>query len=412
MEQIKDIILKTICACFKYCINNVIEKKKITNKLNSTVDFLTADQTNQDRFNERLKNVIDDASIKTLCSSLDTKNGFTIIQSIEKFLHSELYNFDFDYNYIEKFISDFITIMLDYLKNEQPELYEQHITQQVYEKQKEINTKISSIFKDLNDLKNSLNELFYVETSYEIEANLRKNTKPSIDLNFFEPENDKLYKYIEDSISKKQNMYIISSTYDEAIFTILYELSKFKNKVYIVKSEDNWIKLKKKRITDTILIPDFIANTIDPISNCINIFIYSEESLCISNNKFHILRRRKSTVENRLSHFTNDRREAMNIVNGTLGVFTPLMEKIYIGKKNNKYDISESDTVAVFTGMLIQKWVDDEGDKTVIEYLSCMEYDKFISIIEKYMIGDNPIFIKIQKVALFLTLERATSLTQ
>ncbi len=396
MEKIKEFALNALIEGAKEIVNKIVKKEIFTGKLCSTINFLVGDSTNNDRFNEILLNLFDKNNIRELNKKINIDNGFTLIQIIERHLRENLDSVDLDENYKEKFISDFIIVLLDYLKEKRPDVYDEYVTQEMYDKQYEMSDKINSISEELEKLKTSINELSFVETSYEIEAELRKNTKPSIDLSFFKPEDNKLFEYLSNHISSNENMYIICSTSEEAKYTVLYELSKFKKNTYVVNNLDNWMKLKKRGLSNAILIPSFDAEKIEPIQNCINIFIYSEESLCVNRDKFKISRRKRRTIEKRLELFTNNVREASNLVKSTLGFFVPLMDKIYMGQRNIKYDVNENDIMAVCAGMLVQKWTNNDGDKLLLKSLSGMNYDSFLTVIEKYRNDDNPLFVRVQ----------------
>lgn len=379
----------------KIVIDKVIKEQIFTN-INSNIEFLAGNKQNNDFFNQQIVNVFSKENVRKKLKHLDFKNGFKIIDELKKFMYNEFKIIDIDINYKELFIQRFLMSFISFLKSDHKDIYKEFITEEIYNLNIELCERLNDLNEKINEIKSDNDKDIFIDSIYDIEDSLKKNTLPSIDLDFFKTDDKELSKYIEKCKFLNDNMHIICSTQEEGLYVILSELkSSYEYNVLVVNSSESWIKLKKKGIKNLILIPNFSSDNIEPISECINIFIYNEKSYCPNKDTFKIKRRKKRTLISRLEKYTKSYLEAETLINKTHGFFVPLMQMIYQGKRSDEYEIDRSDIIIIAKTLLIQKWTDNEGDIGFIEEFMNISYKEFMNIVYKYSSNENPIFIKV-----------------
>lgn len=182
-------------------------------------------------------------------------------------------------------------------------------------------------------------------------------------------------------------IHISSLSVEEGKYCILNLLHKMcPNKlVYVLKSKENWEKASK-HLSNCILIPDFQADEISVIENNTTIFIQNEDN---SPNSLRIPQRTISFLANKLKESGYE--DPYKLLQKTHGLYYFIKIELFTGKISHPGWEKDNDK-AINVALLLGKWTESDGDKTVIENLYGNSYDQFISYLTQY-IGVEDAFI-------------------
>jgi len=236
----------------------------------------------------------------------------------------------------------------------------------------------------------------------DIDIRLQKSINLSMNLNFFEIDDDEFKKKFKTNIKKDmdKDIYIVGKSREETLYCVLNELKYVLdyNNVVVVGDEESWGKIEGE-IKGAILIPEFYAGEIIAIKDNINIFIYGEDEHCIKENKIELKRRTRRTIIKKLEEAGMDNAAACRYVKDTSGLFIPLKRRLFNGRYSNDPVWSSQcckENINLFiTALLCGKWTESQGDKSVIEHLSGVTYDEFMEQLLPYSKGEEPFIIKI-----------------
>ena len=220
----------------------------------------------------------------------------------------------------------------------------------------------------------------------------RQTTDPKIGFDFFNVDDDTFREALE---SKKNDEVIAikARCKEEAIYCTINELwMQGENRpIFIVKNEEDWKSLLQIKDAGNIYIPWFYSNQIVAIPNNTNIFVFTERVPSFIKGEITLRPRTYSTISASLQRAGMGINEANKLVSETHGLFIPLKKKLFNGAylKEPRWlnglhrNIKE-------TALLIGQWTDCDGDKAVIESLSGIKYQDFISEIKEYAKDEDP----------------------
>ena len=395
MKKMTEKIALELLSIAKKFVSNYLEKRKWVIFFGENLDFL-ANNSNADLYDKQLSNLFSDDKIKKMSSLMVKNNGFTYYQVVEKEVSDTIFIWDVEENFKRLFISRFMDSLDNHLKENYPEYYQQYIVYKSFEVLKETKNDLIEIKNDLSELKKMVSKPNKVFDLYSINWTLINSSDKKINLTFFESDDEEFINQFHDFIDSKSNLYLYSNSRYEALFAVLSELKKIGKNAYIVMDENDWTTLANdSNFYDSILIPFFMSNFIPAIPHNINIFIYDNEYECTRNDKFEIKKRKYQTILDRLSFFGYSYEEEIELLDKTHGFFQPLFKRLFNKSfTNSEYSIDEKDVDTIICGLLLGQWKDCPGDIDIIEILSDTKYEAFISVIEKYVNGENPIFFK------------------
>ncbi len=132
--------------------------------------------------------------------------------------------------------------------------------------------------------------------------------------------------------------------------------------VYIIRSKETWNKTEK-HLSGSILIPDFQAEEIPAIENNTTIFIHNE------NNRPNILRIPQRTISFLADKLRkNGYDDPYKLLQKTQGLYYYIRNALFTGTQKHPGWEKDNDK-AVVVAALLGKWMESDGDKTVIEKL-------------------------------------------
>lgn len=183
---------------------------------------------------------------------------------------------------------------------------------------------------------------------------------------------------------------------EEAIYCTVNELwmQGEKRPIFIVKKEEDWKGLLQIKGAGNVYIPWFYSEQIVAIPNNTNIFVFTERVPSFIKGEIILRPRTYSTILASLQRAGMDINKANKLVSETHGLFVPLKKKLFNGAylkeprwlKGLQRNIKD-------TALLIGQWTDCDGDRAVIECLSGIRYQDFISEIKEYAKDEDPFII-------------------
>lgn len=220
----------------------------------------------------------------------------------------------------------------------------------------------------------------------------RQTTDPKIGFDFFNVDDDTFKEALE---SKKNDEVIAikARCKEEAIYCTINELwMQGENRpIFIVKNEEDWKSLLQIKDAGNIYIPWFYSDQIVTIPNNTNIFVFTERVPSFIKGEITLRPRTYSTISASLQRAGMGINEANKLVSETHGLFIPLKKKLFNGAylKEPRW-INGLQRNIKETALLIGQWTDCDGDKAVIESLSGIKYQDFISEIKEYAKDEDP----------------------
>ena len=398
MKVMCEKIISEILKISEKFLETFLEKMQWKTFFENKISFFT-NNVNNDFVNGQLKNLFSPSSIKKLTNIMNNKNGFTFKKEIESKLWEILEVFDATDDEKNIFISRFVTCLLEYLKENKPDLYNEYITDEIF-KIVSYEYKLIEQNNDIcQDIKKYITSPKNILSIYELNNILINSSSLKIDLSFFESDDKSFIENFKENLINNQNINIVSTSRYEALMTVLYELKKNQKNAVVVFDYDDWMKIYNKNTNNTnnnlIFIPFFYNETILAIPNSKNIFIYDDSSPCNLLHKIVINRRSMNFVNAKLIEFHMNYSDAYKLLDVTHGFFVPMSKRLFDNSQFlSSYEISESDIKVVLCAILFGQWTNCKGDQTIINKISGMEYRDFISVINKYCIGNNPLIFK------------------
>lgn len=391
-EQAIEIVLDFVKKFAKKFAKKFKENKEWYHYFNDTTSFFTKN-SNGDQINKQLENLFTDYRLKKLAKKMVNGNGFTFKTIIENELFDILEPFDASIDEKKIFVSNYIGCMLEDIKSKQPEIYSQYLTDELFNLVKDETIKINSIIKDLEEIKKIIKNNYNYLSIDDFDFKLKNSSNKMISLSFFESDDLDFINEFDCFLNTKTSIFVKGDNREEALYTIMYELNKKRKEAYVICSEEDWINLCKNcQLKNKVFIPFFYSDDIQNMPNNTTIYIYDKKYSSYGNDLIEINRRKYKFVIKKLIQAGYEANEANELLNKTHGFFIPLYKRIC---KNdsimNKYEYNSDDLKYILCSLLIGQWTETKGDKKIVEMIIGDSYSSFISHINKYTIGGDPL---------------------
>ena len=132
MNLMSEKIINEVLNISKNFLKSFLDRLQWKTFFNDTVSFFTQN-TNSDFINEQLNNLFTSSSINELTNIMKDKNGFTFKTAIESKLRKIIDVFDASNDEKNVFVSNFISCLLQYIKEKKANIYMEYITDEIYE---------------------------------------------------------------------------------------------------------------------------------------------------------------------------------------------------------------------------------------------------------------------------------------
>lgn len=398
-ELMKDVAGEMILAGAKEVLTSVKEKREWKALFVDTGEFFIKDIGCAEKLIDDIAVLMSKSNMKELARSINKNNGFELRNSLEKELTGLMKMYEIPHDQAEYYTRHFIIVIIEYIKKNNPQRYtEVYMNDWREEEAKELEIlqkRIDEVFQAMSVIKPRKLEIYATD---EIERKLLMFTdKPSIDLDFFEIDDEQFQVEFAKRVLEN-SIYITGKCREEMIYCILNEMRRRKDKraVLVVKNQKDWEGLRETGISNAVLIPWFYVEEIIAIPDNTNIFVYGEDEHCIGKNPLCMRKRTRNTIITRLEAAGMDYQAAYRLVEDTHGLYIPMKKRIFNGLYCKKPKWIEGDKNKLLAVLLCGKWTEAEGDKLVISQLAQCSYEDLMCYIEPYMIGEEPLVLKIK----------------
>lgn len=326
---------------------------------------------------------IDKRYLKKLSREIRCYSGLDLKKEIYNGLFDQLQHLGLTSEEAEKYIDTFVLNIIGYLKEKDTQKYLEVYLADCRE----------SIEKDLKQL-NKIIELATgageIYTVQQEDARLKlESAVIKIGLDFYELDDAEFADTFDSKITD-ESIYVKGNSKEETILRILaYIQKKYPEKdCYVVRSSNAWKNMAMEGKKGCILVPDFYAESIVPIPDNTNIFVYSVYESCYGKDSITLRRRTISNIIEALERQGMDGNEANKLVTVSHGQYSSMKRKLYTIAEYKKVSWSKRDK-NILTALLCGSWTEMDKDKEVIERLSGESYSNFKEKLTEYIFNEN-----------------------
>lgn len=380
-------------ACRKL-LQKVKTSKDIKQLFVNTDNLFIDNENDTSQLFDDMPNILSKENIEKLSNELKDESGYNIKDKLLNSLMDIMKKYEIPHGIAMAYANAILIAILDQLPEVAPEKYDR-VFQAEWKKEqeesfRELADDIEKIRTELQKYQNQQLEILSADT---IDLDIRRYTNnPKIALDFFTVD-DEAFKEALQSKKNDEVVAIRARCKEEAIYCTINELWRQgeKRPIFIVKNEVGWKKLLQIKDVKNIYIPWFYSDQIVAIPDNTNIFFFTEQIPSFIRGEITLRPRTYSTIVTSLQKVGMNINEANNLVLETHGLFIPLKKKLFHGAylKEPRW-LNELQQNIKETALLVGQWIDCDGDKAIIESLSGIKYQNFISEIRKYARDEDP----------------------
>lgn len=344
---------------------------------------------------DELANALSPDHMKDFANKMKSESGYEFKKKLTDYIMNLLRSHNIPEDYVQYYAVEIATTIIGEIQEIAPEKYDRYFLDDWRKENEEylenLSAKIDIINKSIDDFRQRNIKVF---SSDDKDMELKRKTiNPRIGIDFFEIDDDNFK--IEFSNRLYDDKICVRGRFvEETIYCILNELWRIRDTraVFVVQSADDWDALGQLSLSNNILIPHFIADEIDPIPNNTNIFIYTHDIPAFSNDIINLRPRTYATQIECLVRAGMNRNAAYSLVSETHGLYVAMRKKLFNGQLLKQPDwLSLLATRVKETCLLLGQWTECSGDIAVIECLSGLKYEEFISQITPFAKGNDPL---------------------
>lgn len=377
---------------------SLLKKVKIAKDIKqlfiNTGEFFVDYENDADQLFDDMANVLSKENMTKLANELKDEPGYKLKDRLLNSLMGIMKEYEIPHGMALSYANAILFAIMGQLPVVAPDKYDRAYQAEWKAEQEESFKELAEKFERLrNELQIYQSRQLEILSADAIDLDIRRQTTdPKIGFDFFNVDDDTFREALE---SKKNDEVIAikARCKEEAIYCTINELwMQGENRpIFIVKNEEDWKSLLQIKDAGNIYIPWFYSNQIVAIPNNTNIFVFTERVPSFIKGEITLRPRTYSTISASLQRAGMGINEANKLVSETHGLFIPLKKKLFNGAylKEPRWlnglhrNIKE-------TALLIGQWTDCDGDKAVIESLSGIKYQDFISEIKEYAKDEDP----------------------
>lgn len=378
----------------EHLLEKVKKAKDIKQLFINTGEFFLDYENNAEQLFDDMANVLSKQNMIKLTSELKDEPGYKLKDKLLNSLMGIMKEYEIPHGIALSYANAILLAIMDQLPEVAPDKYDRAYQAEWKAEQeesfKELAEKIEKIRTELQIYQSRNLEILSADA---IDLDIRHQTStPKIGLDFFNVD-DKTFQEALQSKKNEEIVVIKSRCKEEAIYCTINELWRQgeKRPVFIVKNEEDWKSLFQLKNIGNIYIPWFYSDQIVAIPHNTNIFIFTERVPSFIKGEITLRPRTYSTIAASLQRAGMDINEANKLVSETHGLFIPLKKKLFNGAylKEPRW-LNGLQRNIKETALLIGQWTDSDGDQAVIESLSGIRYQDFISEIKEYAKDEDP----------------------
>ena len=385
-------------------ITNLIKNRKWQQLFIETGESLFKNGDVEDAFMRDLQTVFSAENMNQIASELKDSSGYEFISELQRSLRKLMKQYEIPDNEAETYIHHFTQRIICFIRDADHEkgmeLTLGELSSRTESEYQEIAArleKMETILQCLNQKKNTIQSLNNIETRI-IQTSKASKEKKRIDLDFFELDDEQFASDFEEMIHE-ESIYIVGSSRKETLYRILGEIKKkyYDRPVLIAESKEDWIQLAEQKTEKCIIIPDFYDESVMPIPNNTNIFIYHLDEPCYARNKLVLRRRTRSNLVHALVRYGYDYREAYRIVETTNGIYAAMKKRLFVSaERGARLPWVEQHSKPVMAALLCGSWTGMEGDRNAFEKMTGKSYDVCMEELLRYSHEENPFIVEIR----------------
>lgn len=375
-------------------LKKVKTAKDIKQLFINTGEFFVDYENDADQLFDDMANVLSKENMTKLANELKDEPGYKLKDRLLNSLMVIMKEYEIPHGMALSYANAILFAIMGQLPVVAPDKYDRAYQAEWKAEQEESFKELAEKFERLrNELQIYQSRHLEILSADAIDLDIRRQTTdPKIGFDFFNVDDDTFKEALE---SKKNDEVIAikARCKEEAIYCTINELwMQGENRpIFIVKNEEDWKSLLQIKDAGNIYIPWFYSDQIVAIPNNTNIFVFTERVPSFIKGEINLRPRTYSTISASLQRAGMGINEANKLVSETHGLFIPLKKKLFNGAylKEPRWlnglhrNIKE-------TALLIGQWTDCDGDKAVIESLSGIKYQDFISEIKEYARDEDP----------------------
>lgn len=349
--------------------------------------------------NYDLSVILSEKNMDPLAAKLKNESGYTIKDCALSYLNALFDKYEIPHD-VAGFLSDsLLNVILDELRRLVPGEYDRYFQNQWKEQNEKQLRLISERLEELYDTVQSFrNQEIDVSTAQDKDLELKHSTEnPQIGISFFViDDTDFQEKFEQQRFDECIN--IRSRCREEAIYCIINELWRLRDErsILIVRSEESWKKLSLVPSSDKVYIPWFYADEINPIPGNSTIFVYTADMPSFKKDVLELRPRTYKTLENQLLLAGLKYQEASRMLKSTHGLYIPMKRKMIKGQYRNDPRWLNLPDVVIKTCLLVSQWTNCDGDQEIIEELSGLAYNDFMTQVLRYEKDEEPLIYRVR----------------
>ena len=360
----------------------------------NTGKFFVDYENNADQLFDDMAKVLSKENMTKLANELKDESGYKLKDKLLNSLMAIMNEYEIPHGIAWSYANAILFAIMGQLPEVAPEKYDRAYQAawkaEQEESFKELADKIEKIRTEMQIYQSRQLEILSADA---IDLDIRRQTcNPKIGFDFFNVD-DEIFKEALQSKKNAEVVAIKARCKEEAIYCTINELwlQEEKRPIFIVKNEEDWKSLFQIKAVGNIYIPWFYSDEIVAIPNNTNIFIFTERRPSFIKSEITLRPRTYSTITSSLQRAGMDINEANKLVAETHGLFIPLKKKLFNGAylKEPRW-LSGLQQNIKDTALLVGQWTDCDGDKAVIESLSGIKYQDFITQIKEYAKDEDP----------------------
>ena len=375
-------------------LKKVKTAKDIKQLFISTGEFFFDYENDADQLFDDMTNVLSKENMTKLANELKDEPGYKLKDRLLNSLMEIMKEYEIPHSIALSYANAILFAIMGQLPVVAPDKYDRVYQAEWKAEQEESFKELAEKFERLrNELQIYQSRQLEILSADAIDLDIRRQTSaPKIGFDFFNVDDDTF----KESLESKKNDEVVAikaRCKEEAIYCTINELwMQGENRpIFIVKNEEDWKSLFQIKDVGNIYIPWFYSDQIIAIPNNTNIFVFTERVPSFIKGEITLRPRTYSTISASLQRAGMGINEANKLVSETHGLFIPLKKKLFNGAylKEPRW-INGLQRNIKDTALLIGQWTDCDGDKAVIESLSGIKYQDFISEIKEYAKDEDP----------------------
>lgn len=392
-----ELITKAVNELISRC-KTAIDCKQL---VHDTCQFFGEYEKSDNQYYDELSKALSAENMAELTKCIKNDSGYTIKNNTKAFLMKMMDRYEIPHDQAVFYSEVICNAIIMQIQTVDPEKYNRILFDD-FAKQSGDNQ--ASILKTVEQINNKVdvirNDSISVYSANEMDRQIKHETDhPRIGISFFSID-DVDFK---DEFSRRKNdelLYVRSRCREEAIYCIINELWELNDDraIMIVRSKEDWDELSRKGSKGNIYIPWFYDDEIIAIQGNTTIFVVTDDMPVFAHKAIELRPRMTRTIIKKLEDAGMGYSEAHSLVKDTHGLYIPMKKRILNGAylKQPKWVDCLDDKIKKVC-LLVGKWTDSDGDKEVIEELSGIPYREFMTIIEPYTKGEDPLIYVINE---------------